>query len=209
MSTPVLIPLDRLVLDEEYQPRASGLSAAHLQLLRESDPQAWGPLLVAPNGDGSFMVLDGSHRTTVAREMGLSSLPCIVQEGAGYPEAVFANISHGLPLSHEDRKDAARWWAEEEPDLSYREIGRRVGLSDKTVKRAIETEGEVQPPRMTPDPCERWLRQTYRLDRPPSKRDVAREIAAFDEVDRAEVATFYAAVGQALLEAATPYLKGR
>lgn len=209
MSTAVMIPVDHLVLDTAYQPRARGLSPSHLKLLRESDPQTWEALLVAPNGDGAYTVLDGFHRTTVACELGLKQLPCIVQDGAGYPEAVAANISHGLPLSSDDRKEAARWWAEQEPHLSYREIGRRVGLSDKTVKRALSYPTSEPSPSPSPaSPTERWLRATYRLDAPPSLREVRADIETFAAEYRADVATFYAAIGQALVTAASSYLTG-
>lgn len=209
MSELVMIPLDRLVLDEAYQPRADGLSTSHLRLLMESEPETWPPILVAPSDDETFTVMDGFHRVTAAQQLGLAALPCRVQPGAGYLDGVTANISHGLPLSIQDRKDAARQWADEAPGMSYREIGRRVGLSDKTVKRAVETEGAgPSPSRATPDPLDRWLRQTYLLDRPPSVRSVKREIGTYDEVDRADVARFYASIGRALIDAATSYMEG-
>jgi ParB-like chromosome segregation protein Spo0J len=205
----VTIPLDKLTADDRYQARGDGLSESHVRLLMESDPQDWPPILCAPNGDGTYGLRDGAHRTEAARRLGVPALRCNVVEGAGYPEAVMANIAHGLSLSRADRKDAARWWAEHEPGVSYREIGLRVGLSDKTVKAAL-TKGE-RPAQTRPasDPLDRWLHATYRLDSPPSPRDVKAEIDAYEEADRPDVAKVYAAVGKALIEATATYGKGR
>lgn len=206
----VMIPLDRLILDPDYQPRSDGLSESHLRLLMESDPQRWNPLIVAPNGGGSFIVIDGFHRTEAARRMKLTELRCVIQEDAGYPEAVMANIAHGLPLSVNDRKEAARWWADHEPDMSYREIGLKTALSDKTVKRAIESDpAEAPKAQEASSPLDRWFHQTYRLDTPPSTRDVKAEIDAYDMADRPDVAEIYAAVGRALVDATASYLKRR
>lgn len=210
MSDAVVIPIDRIIAASQYQPRDGGIVESHVRLLMESDPATWPPPIVSPDGKGGYDIIDGFHRHEAGTRLGLTHLRCIVQEGAGYPEAVSANLRHGLPLGISDRKEAARWWAENEPDLSYREIGRRVGLSDKTVKWAVETAAAESPQSRPPSgPLDRWLHQTYRLESPPSSRDVKADIDAYAEEDRAGVASFYAAIGQALVDASAPYMKGR
>lgn len=71
MNEPIDIPLDLLVLDEEYQPRINGVSQQHIRQLMQSDPSTWPPLLVTPSGrgDGSYLVIDGWHRVLAARSM--------------------------------------------------------------------------------------------------------------------------------------------
>jgi hypothetical protein len=198
------------MVDSAFEPRGGGLVESHVRLLMESDPNDWPEILVSPDGSGRYVVIDGFHRYEAASRLGTPLLRCRVVVGAGYPDAVAANVSHGLPLSMADRKDAARWYAAQYPNLSYREIGRRVGLSDKTVKSAIETSNTSEPKgRDTPGPSERWLHQTYKLDAPPSVRDIRAEINAYNEDDRSDVARFYARVGRALVEASSPYVEGR
>ena len=204
-----LIPMSQLTADERYQARGDGLSEAHVQLLMESDPQTWPPVLVEPQDDGTYGLRDGFHRHEAGSRLELSALLCCVVEGAGYPEAVAANLTHGLPLSKADRKDAARWWAEREPDLSYREIGRRVGLSDKTVKAAITEDEHPKTQRQTPDPATRFvshLIRTYEAGAP-GVRALQREIAAYNDEWRAYIAEALARLGEELTEAAAPYLE--
>lgn len=207
----VTIPLSHLTAEERFQARGDGLSEAHVRLLMESDPQDWPPVLVAPNGDGTYGLRDGFHRVETARRLGVPALRCRVMEGAGYPEAVTANIAHGLSLSRDDRKDAARWWAETDPGMSYREIGRRTGLSDKTVKAALMEGERPERSRPAPDPVARFVSQILRVDDEGtmSSKKLRKEIESYNDESRADVAEAIATVGRELLEAAAPYLQGR
>ncbi len=223
-TEPVTIPLNQIRAYEGYQPRLDGLREGHVRLLMASDPATWPPLLVAPNGDGSCDVIDGNHRLEAATRLGLHSLPCIIDSGAGYPEAFAANLAHGLALSLADRKAFARWMAAEEPGLSYRELGRRSGLNHETVKRALEEDdadgGENRQSRQ-PDPIAKLVRlveQTYRrghgrtwlgLGSAGNPKPFRREIEAYAEEDQPEIARALDAFGRACVEAAHPFLADR
>lgn len=215
-SEPVMISLDRLTPNPDYQPRSAGLSESHVRLLMESEPATWIALLVAPD-DKAFVIIDGFHRFEAGRRLGLAALHCVVVPGAGYPEAVAANLRHGLPLSIFDRKDAARWWAEQEPDLSYREIGRRAGLSDKTAKSAIDSPIAESSPSL-PDPVRKLVTLAYRtysnrhgrtflgIGKAGNAAAFRREIETYSEEEQTDVAQALAAFGGACVEAARPYL---
>lgn len=212
----VRIPLTKIVADEGYQPRLKGLKGQHLELLISTDPGAWPPLVVAPQEDG-YAIIDGFHRYEAAKRLGLKELPCQVRPSAGYPEAFDANAQHGLPLSVEDRKAYAQWLYEYERSngqrLSYREIARRCGLSDKTAKAAVEGRGAENPrlSREAPDPEERLLRSVEKIvyfdEQMPSKRYVGEYIALFEENYQREVAESFAEFGRSLMEGAEPYLR--
>lgn len=221
-ADPVAIPLDRLMPNPDYQPREHGLSAAHVRLLMESGADSFPPLLVTPNDAGGFDVLDGFHRLEAARRLDVPALPCVVSGDGGYAEAVLANLRHGLPLAMADRKDAARWWADREPNLSFREIARRCGLSDKTAKRAIEAPDDESDPaeRPAPDPIRRLVtlaydayrdghgRTLFGLGGDGSPRVFRRQIETYAYEERPAVAHALAAFGQACIDAAKPYERG-
>lgn len=207
------ISLAELHCSEGDQVRVKGTEPAHVsalaEALAESPLDQWPRPLVTPWSDDpgeGYAVLGGHHTIAVAERLGIEALVCRVMPNGDWEAAFEDNRLHGLGPSREDRKLHARRLAERYPQMSYREIGRRAGLSDKTVKRALDMEADAPPPRQAPNPLDRWLRQTYLLDRPPSVRDVSGEIATYDADDRVEVATFYAAVGEALIDAAAPYL---
>lgn len=222
MSDIVVIPLDRLVPNDYFQPRDGGVKEGHVQLLMRTDPATWPPLLVVPNDAGGFDLIDGFHRREAARRLGLSALPCRIDPDADFFTGVAANIAHGLPLTVPDRKDAARWLAEHEPDLSYRELGRRVGLHHETVKRALEqpqTAGGQQRQTTHSDPIARLVRQVERTYHEGSGRAMfgfgkagspapfRKAIEAYQHDDRPSVATALDAFGRASVEAAEPYLR--
>lgn len=150
-TTATAIPLARIYTDDNDQPRGEGVDDTHVALLVASDPDGWPPILVTPSEDGEdgpdYFVVDGWHRLAAARVLGLPALPCIINPDAGYPEAVAANLKHGLPLSVASRKRYARRLRDDEPELSLREIGRRCGLSHITVRTALEeARGQINQP---------------------------------------------------------------
>jgi len=212
----VRIPIEKIFPEEGYQPRLKGLEVKHVGLFLNSEPGSWPPLVVAPKQDG-YAIIDGFHRYEAAKRLGLQELLCRIEPSAGYPEAFEANVRHGLPLSLEDRKAYARWLYEHErPNgarLSYREIGRRCGLSDKTAKSAVEgTDAEnPRPAREALDPEERLLRSVEKIvyfdEQVPGKWYVRHYIGFFEEGYQREVAESFARFGRSLVEGAKPYLR--
>jgi hypothetical protein len=218
---PVQIRVSVLRANDDYQPRLEGIREGHVRLLMASDPAFWPPLLVSPNPDGMCDVIDGFHRLEAARRLDLQTLSCVLDASAGYPEAVAANLRHGLPLSLADRKEYARWLHQQEPGLSYRQLGLRSGLNHETVKRALEedeTEDGEYRHRSKPDPIDLLVRQvdrTYRsgagrswlgLGKSGNPNAFRRQIERYAEEDQPAVAQALYAFGQACVEAAHPYL---
>jgi len=76
-----------------------------------------------------------------------------------------------------------------------------------TVRHVRDALSDAVPSRQS-DALDRWFTQTYKLDRPPSTREVRRDIDAYDESERPHVARFYAALGKAFIEAAQQFTGG-
>lgn len=205
-SSVLEIPLSHIEANEYWQPRYGGLNLKHVSLLAESDPAMWPPIVVTVAPEGPYEVIDGFHRLEAARSLGLESIRCVIDTDAGYPEAVAANITHGLPLSSADRKIAARWWHDQQPELSYRDIARRVGLSDKTVKSALTESDEHKEARPQRSPVERLVSQLLRVSEREQidRQSIAQEITAYESPS--DIASIVLAIGTELVEAARPFL---
>jgi hypothetical protein len=223
-TEPLRIPLARLVADDAYQPRVSGLDRKHLALLAESDPDDWPPLLVTPLGNDQYAPIDGWHRYADAQRRQLADLPCQIVEGAGLPEAFAANLKHGLPLSLADRRDYARWLHDAHPDWSLRQLGRTCGLSHNTVAAALrdgsgqadQAVGAVEPANYV----RHLVRLLVRADENGEGRilgifgnrraqHVAAVLATYPDDERPRVANLLHAWGTACVETASPYLPER
>ena len=146
---PVLIPVEKLIADPDFQARAH-TDPQQVARLKASDPEEWPPLLVTPNPDskrpGTFLIIDGSHRFLAGQDLEgggvVTGYPCRVVPGLGYEDSCLVNLRHlGLQLSTADRKAYAVFLHEQHPDLSARELARRVGLAPSTVIIALNGAG--------------------------------------------------------------------
>ncbi|MGW0277933.1 streptomycin biosynthesis protein [Streptomyces sp. NPDC003006] len=97
----------------------------------------------------TMQVIDGMHRLRATEYRGATEIDVRFFEGEekdAFVLAVEANISHGLPLSLGDRKEAAARILLSHPMWSDRAIGAATGISAKTVGaiRGRSTEGVPQ-----------------------------------------------------------------
>lgn len=140
----VMVPIDSLLFDGS--PRLGGEDLEHVRMLAESS-ELLPPIMVhAP----TMRVIDGVHRVRAAMlnrltEIRARLLHC--DEQAAFILAVKANISHGLPLSKDDRTTAAIRIIVSHPDWSDRAVAAVTGLSDKTVSRVrVQSVSAAQQP---------------------------------------------------------------
>lgn len=217
MNQLMLIPLADLHHFEEDQVRVNGIDQDHVwelaEALAEVPLDQWPRPLATPwdpeHPDEGYALLGGGHTVEVGRQRGVDKLLCRVIPEGDWEDAFDDNRLHGLPPSLEDRRQHARRLAKRYPEMSYSEIGRRAGLSDKTAKRALDGNRSESPSsRAKLRPLDRWFRQTFALDRLPSATEVVQDIDAYDAAERPDVAAVYATLGRTLVEAATPHLKG-
>ncbi|MFA1547949.1 hypothetical protein [Actinomadura chokoriensis] len=125
-------------------PRTSGENENHVRLLAEAGTDV-PPILVHRQ---TMRVIDGMHRLHAARMRGDDVIAAEFFDGseeAAFVRAVEANITHGLPLSLEDRRAAAARIIGMFPDMADRSIARSAGLAPGTVSRIRQqmTEGRT------------------------------------------------------------------
>ncbi|MGK5497841.1 ParB/RepB/Spo0J family partition protein [Streptomyces sp. URMC 125] len=113
-------------------PRLGGLDENHVRRLAEIYPTL-PPILVHR---ATMRVVDGMHRLAAAKLRGLTTVRAQYFDGTeedSFVRSVSANVTHGLPLSIDDRKAAARRILASHPDLSDRAVASCAGLDPKTV----------------------------------------------------------------------------
>jgi ParB-like chromosome segregation protein Spo0J len=135
-GTPV--PADTVMVDIaslvfEDSPRSGGEDTCHTQALAEAD-NTLPPIMVHRQ---TMRVIDGMHRVQAARLRGRKKIIAVYFDGdveASFVKAVEANVSHGLPLSLQDRKAAAKRIMRSFPAWSDRAIAASTGLSATTIR---------------------------------------------------------------------------
>ncbi|MCQ9178597.1 winged helix-turn-helix transcriptional regulator [Streptomyces sp. IBSBF 2953] len=113
-------------------PRLDGQDTEHIARLAELDERL-PPILVARR---DMRVIDGMHRLLAACLRGQETIEVEFFDGTpeeGFLRAVEANVTHGLPLSPEDRRVAAARILEAHPQMSDRAIAKASGLGTKSV----------------------------------------------------------------------------
>lgn len=93
-----VIPVDRLRIDPTFQRAISGASEKNIRKICAGfDWRRFTPVIVAPAGE-YFSVIDGQHRATAARSIGIEAVPCYIQtctpeEAAGAFAAVNGDVT--------------------------------------------------------------------------------------------------------------------
>jgi len=129
------VSLDELLVADS--PRLAGEDESHTRRLAEVATQL-PPILVHR---ATMRVIDGMHRLRAAIASGRHEIQVRFFDGdedEAFLHAVSENVTHGLPLTMDDRRAAAERIIIRSPHLSDRVIGRYTGLSDKTVSSIRE-----------------------------------------------------------------------
>ncbi|MCX4771957.1 transcriptional regulator [Streptomyces sp. NBC_01260] len=138
----ISVPISMLLPGES--PRLEGQEADHVARLAELDVPL-PPILVDRR---SMRVIDGMHRLMAALLKGDETIDAELFEGTteeAFLRAVEANVTHGLPLSREDRRAAAARIIASHPEMSDRAIARAAGLGAKAVATVRRTALETAP----------------------------------------------------------------
>jgi ParB-like chromosome segregation protein Spo0J len=137
-----MVPIEQLLLG--FSPRRRGVSSGHVEQLVESGGD-WPPILVQRS---TMKVIDGAHRLAAARALRWTEVEVVFFDGddeQALVEAIRCNRSHGLPLTLQDRKAAARDLLARHPDWSDGRVAEICSLSPKTVANQRRQPSSVAP----------------------------------------------------------------
>jgi ParB-like chromosome segregation protein Spo0J len=144
------LPLHRLVIVPDLQPRVAGLDEGHIRALEDAAGN-WPPLVAVQQGS-HYLLVDGLHRYAAAQNLGLATVPVRVvpppADGDLHALAFALNAVHGKPLGLPDRRAEAARLLRQQPEVSNMEIARRAGLSPTTVaalRERLERENSLAP----------------------------------------------------------------
>jgi ParB-like chromosome segregation protein Spo0J len=129
------VPLGKLL--QADSPRLAGEDEGHTRRLAEIETEL-PPILVHRS---TMRVIDGMHRLRAAMADGRQEIRVRFFDGDeddAFLHAVRENVTHGLPLTLDDRRAAAQRIIATSPNMSDRAIGRNTGLSDKTISAIRE-----------------------------------------------------------------------
>ncbi|MEU6731716.1 ParB/RepB/Spo0J family partition protein [Streptomyces physcomitrii] len=136
-------PITRVRIDSlvfEGSPRLGGEDHDHVRVLAEAGDSLPAITVHRP----TLRVIDGAHRVRAAllngrTEIAARMLDC--DEAAAFVLSVKANVTHGLPLSRQERAAAAARIIMTHPQWSDRAVAAATGISDKTVSRIRSQSG--------------------------------------------------------------------
>lgn len=170
-------------LTSSLSPRKRREDPAHVRLLAETD-RALDPLLVHRP---TMRVIDGMHRLRAAVLKGRNEIAVRFFDGSeadAFVLSVRLNVGHGLPLTLDERKEAARRILASHPHWSDRAVAESTGLSAKTVaavRRRLDGQEGLQLSRVGRDGRSRPLSSIE------GRRSAAALLAANSEISLREL----------------------
>ena len=140
MSTFQLIPIDRILVMEGFNPRTTFDADAMADMV--TSVKAHGiltPITVRPSGDDNFLLVFGHRRLKAAQDAKLAEVPCMVLNGEVADPATQALIENVIRanLHPVDEGRALARIRDEHKLKTIAAIARRVGMSADRVKRTI------------------------------------------------------------------------
>ena len=130
------IPIAQLRYSSATWPRvAVNIDRVEMFVALLADGEVLPSIEVVANGDGTFWISDGVHRTEAASQCGRDEIEAVVVMtnpdesvlNCAYRRALETATNTALPLGKLERRRAVIHLLETRPDLSRREIARWVG----------------------------------------------------------------------------------
>ena len=136
------IPISDIIMDDEIYPRER-IDQKRVGLFAENirDDFKFEPIEVEPHPDkaGKYRILDGVHRWSAYKEVGLTELEVIIRNLDGVDPLLYAAKRAIGPrqLTEEETKNTARRVFQNNPGLTSSEIGKAIGRSRQAVDSYI------------------------------------------------------------------------
>ena len=132
------ITISDIVLDESIYPRER-IDRKRVSLFAENmrDGFSFDPIVIEhhPDKKGKYRILDGAHRWSTCREVGLCDMPAVIKDLKDTDPLLYAAAMAIGPrqLTDEESKNTARRAFQNNPALTSSEIGKAVGRSRRSV----------------------------------------------------------------------------
>ncbi|MBC8440607.1 MAG: ParB N-terminal domain-containing protein [Deltaproteobacteria bacterium] len=136
------IPVSSIILDEDIYPR-KGIDHRRVGIFAENirDGFAFDPIEVAPCPDkpGIYRLLDGAHRWSAYKSMGVEEVNAIIKDLEGNDPLLYAAAKAIGPkqLTEDEARDTARRAYSGNSRLSSADIGKAIGRARRTVDSYI------------------------------------------------------------------------
>jgi hypothetical protein len=136
------IPVSSIILDEEIYPR-KGIDHRRVDIFSENlrDGFRFDPIEVEPCPDkpGYYRLLDGAHRWSAYKSMGVKTVKAIIKDLDGNDPLLYAATKAIGPkqLTEDEARDTARRAYLGNSSLSSADIGKAIGRARQTVDTYI------------------------------------------------------------------------
>jgi hypothetical protein len=144
---PDMMPISRIILDRELQPRIAEMRQVILDYARALNEGAqFPPVVVFDVAEKGLILADGFHRLEAHKHLKRREIPAEIRVGTWLQAFRFArefNMKHGCRLNRIEVQRAIRDYLQNEELawMSDREIARHLGVDNKTVaaqRRALD-----------------------------------------------------------------------
>jgi hypothetical protein len=138
----MFLSIESIVIEEHYYPRSHVDWHNVLHYTRALETGAKFPPLVVGKRKTDYVLLDGRHRWSAYKKFGAERVGVITSpapERLWFAEAVRLNISNGIPLSYQERLEAAMRL--HRAKLEKGEIAKLIGIPEIELFAAVKERG--------------------------------------------------------------------
>ncbi len=138
---------DAGIEDADLAMRRMKLNPEYIEALKASNPRDWDSIFVT-NTDRGHILYDGRHRREAIIEKKLKEIKATCQQFANEQElieaAFEANLTHGQPLTFENRSDYVYVLHKHHPEWTQKQLAAKAHVAQSTVSEAIARRAKIE-----------------------------------------------------------------